>query len=53
MGMAGAVQAGGAYVEGAVRGRQKANRELGRVEKRVSRFGRACRKAGRAMRGMA
>ena len=53
MGMAGAVQAGGAYVEVAVRGRQKANRELGRVEKRVSRFGRACRKAGRAMRGMA
>ena len=53
MGMAGAVQAGGAYVEVAVRGRQKANRELGRVEKRVSKFGRACRKAGRAMRGMA
>lgn len=53
MGMAGAIQAGGAYVEVAVRGRQKANRELGRVEKRVSRFGRACRKAGRAMRGMA
>mgnify|MGYP003649573195 CR=1 FL=1 len=53
MGMAGAIQAGGAYVEVAVRGRQKASRELDRVEKKVSKFGRACRRAGRAMRGMA
>lgn len=53
MGMAGMVEAGGAYVEVAVRGRRAASRELDRVERKVSKFGRACRKAGRAMRGMA
>ena len=52
MAMTGAVPAGGAYVEVSVRGRRKAAGELDRVEKKMHKFSRSARLAGKAMRGI-